>query len=127
MGILLSAGALRAVDGLEGEMGWRLLFILQWIWPLPLGIGAYFAPESPWNAIRRNKPEIAKEALGRLRSDSPNKEAEVEATIAYIRHTTELEKAETEDASLWECFRGVNLRRTEVVRFLTGAGRSLVD
>ncbi|ETN41289.1 uncharacterized protein HMPREF1541_03224 [Cyphellophora europaea CBS 101466] len=114
MGILLSAGALRAVDGLEGEMGWRLLFILQWIWPLPLGIGAYFAPESPWNAIRRNKPEIAKEALGRLRSDSPNKEAEVEATIAYIRHTTELEKAETEDASLWECFRGVNLRRTEV-------------
>jgi MFS transporter, SP family, general alpha glucoside:H+ symporter len=115
MGILLSAGALRAVDGLEGEMGWRLLFILQWIWPAPLFIGAYFAPESPWNAIRRNKPELAKQSLMRLRSDSPNKEAEVEATIGYIRHTTELEKAETEGASLWECFKGVNLRRTEVV------------
>jgi len=118
MGILLSAGALRAVRDLEGEMGWRLLFILQEVWPLPLLIGAYFAPESPWNAIRRNKPELAKQSLRRLRGgEGESKEREIEATIAYITHTTELEKAETEGASLWECFKGVNLRRTEVVSF----------
>lgn len=115
MGILLSAGCLRAVVGWEGEMGWRLLFILQWIWPVPLGLAAFFAPESPWNAIRRDRPELAKKALMRLREDSPNKETEVDATIAYIRHTTELEKAETEGATILECFKGVNLRRTEVV------------
>lgn len=76
---------------------------------------AYFAPESPWNAIGRNKPELIKQSLRRLGGDSPNKGAELEATIAHIRHTTELEKAETEGASLWDCFKGVNLRRTEVV------------
>lgn len=50
-----------------------------------------------------------------LRSDSPNKEQEVEATLAYIRHTTEIERAETESASFLECFKGTNLRRTEIV------------
>jgi MFS transporter, SP family, general alpha glucoside:H+ symporter len=52
----------------------------------------------------------------RLRADSPNKEQEVEAALAYIRHTTELEKADTESASFFECFKGTNLRRTEIVR-----------
>lgn len=51
----------------------------------------------------------------RLRSDSPTKEQEVEATLAYIRHTTELERADTEDANFFECFKGTNLRRTEIV------------
>lgn len=52
----------------------------------------------------------------RLRQDSPEKEKEVEATVAYIRHTTQLEKEETENASFFECFQGVNWRRTEIVR-----------
>lgn len=93
----------------------RLPFSLQWIWPLPLCLGAYFCPESPWNLVRRNKPDLARQSLMRLRGDSPNKETEVEATLAYIRHTTELEMAETEGATILECFKGVNLRRTEIV------------
>lgn len=114
-GILLSSGVLRAVTGLEGNIGWRLPFCLQWIWPLPLFIGAFFAPESPWNAVRRGKYDLARKSLVRLRSDSPAKEQEVDATLAYIRHTTELEKADTEKASFFECFKGTNLRRTEIV------------
>ncbi|KAK6369724.1 hypothetical protein LTS17_009174 [Exophiala oligosperma] len=113
-GILLSSGVLRAVTGLEGNIGWRLPFCLQWIWPLPLFIGAFFAPESPWNAVRRGKYDLARKSLVRLRSDSPAKEQEVDATLAYIRHTTELEKADTEKASFFECFKGTNLRRTEI-------------
>ncbi|KEF63625.1 MFS transporter, SP family, general alpha glucoside:H+ symporter [Exophiala aquamarina CBS 119918] len=113
-GILLSAGVLRAVAGLEGDLGWRLPFCLQWCWPLPLLIGCYFAPESPWNAVRRNKLELAKKSLMSLRSDSTTKEQEVEATLAYIRHTTEIEKAEMESANFLECFKGTNLRRTEI-------------
>lgn len=114
-GILLSAGVLRAVAGIDGNLGWRLPFCLQWCWPVPLFVGVWFAPESPWSAVRRNKLELAKKSLLRLRSNSPNKEEEVEATLAYIRHTTEIEKADTEGASLIECFRGTNLRRTEIV------------
>ncbi|CAM1505862.1 Fc.00g114990.m01.CDS01 [Cosmosporella sp. VM-42] len=113
-GILLSSGVVRAVAGIDGDMGWRLPFILQWVWPFPLFIGAYFAPESPWNAVRRGKIDIAKKSLMRLSQETPQKEREVEATLAYIRHTTALEEAETENASFLECFKGTNLRRTEI-------------
>ncbi|KAJ4191832.1 hypothetical protein NW767_010739 [Fusarium falciforme] len=113
-GILLSGGVVRAVAGIEGDMGWRLPFLLQWIWPLPLFIGAYFAPESPWNAVRRNKLDVAKKSLMRLHEANAEREAEVEATLAYIRHTTALERAETHEASFLDCFRGTNLWRTEI-------------
>ena len=114
-GILLSSGVVRAVASLDGDIGWRLPFAIQWVWPIPLLIGAYLAPESPWNAVRRGKMEMARKSLMRLRQDTPTKEDDVAATLAYIRYTTELEKAETEGASLLDCFKGANLRRTEIV------------
>ncbi|PMD19218.1 putative MFS alpha-glucoside transporter [Hyaloscypha hepaticicola] len=113
-GILLSSGVVRAVVSVQGDLGWRLPFALQWIWPIPLLIAAYLAPESPWNAVRRDKIDLARSSLVRLRKESPDKVREVEATLAYIRHTTEIEKAETAGASFLECFRGTNLRRTEI-------------
>jgi len=118
-GQLLAAGVVRAVTGsVEGDLGWRLPLMLQWVWPVPLFIGAYLAPESPWNAVRRDKVELARKSLNRLRQDSPGKDREVEAALAYIRYTTALERAETESASVLECFRGTNLRRTEIVSLI---------
>lgn len=114
-GQLLAAGVVRALAGVQGDMAWRLGFVLQWVWPIPLFIGAYLAPESPWNAVRRNKIDLARKSMMRLRQDTPDKEREVEAAVAYIRYTTALEVAETEDATFMECFRGTNLRRTEIV------------
>lgn len=114
-GILLSSGVVRAVTTLDGNLGWQLPFMLQWVWPLPLFIGAYLAPESPWNAVRRGKIEQARHSLMRLRQDTPQRQREVEATLAYIQHTTELEKSETANASFLDCFKGTNLRRTEIV------------
>ena len=65
--------------------------------------------------MRRNKIDLARKSLRRLRKGTPDTEVEIEAALAYIRYTTDLEKAETGDASFWECFRGTNLRRTEIV------------
>lgn len=113
-GILLSSGVVRAVAGIAGNTAWRLPFALQWVWPIPLIIGAYFAPESPWNAVRRDKFEEARKSLRRLR-DSSAEDFEIDATLAYIQHTTALEKAETQNASFFELFQGTNLRRTEIV------------
>jgi SP family general alpha glucoside:H+ symporter-like MFS transporter len=115
-GITLSSGVVRAVASLKGDMGWRLPFILQWIWPIPLIIGAYFAPESPWNSVRRNNEEEARTSLRRLYQDMPGREQRVEQALAYIKYTTEMEKLESADASFLECFKGTNLRRTEIVR-----------
>lgn len=114
-GILLSSGVVRAVAGIEGNLAWKLPFAIQFVWPLPLFIGAYFAPESPWNAVRRGKFELARKSLQRLRGATVDDDQGVEATLAYIKYTTELEKAETEGATFLDCFRGTNLRRTEIV------------
>lgn len=86
--------------------------MIQWVWPVPLFIGAYFAPESPWNAVRRGRFDLARKALVRLRDPEDN---DVDAMLAYITHTTKLEDAESEGASVLECFRGTNAWRTEIV------------
>lgn len=99
----------------QGDLGWKLPFALQWVWPLPLMLGAYLAPESPWNAVRRNDIDQARHSLTRLRQNNEGRELEVEKTLAYIKYTTQLEKAETANASYLECFKGTNLRRTEIV------------
>lgn len=114
-GILLSSVVVRLCVGIEGDLGWRLPFALQWVWPVPLLIAAYFAPESPWNAVRRNKLELARHSLIRLAQDSPERERRAETSVAYIRYTTELEKAESGNATYLDCFRSTNLRRTEIV------------
>ena len=118
-GILLSSGVVRAVAGVSGDLGWRLPFAIQWVWPVPLLIAAYLAPESPWNAVRRGKMDLAKRSLLRLHSDDPEKERKVDSTLAYIKYTSDMEKSETAEASFLDCFRGTNLRRTEIVSINT--------
>ena len=40
----------------------------------------------------------------------------IEAYIAFMKHTDEIEKIEAANGSFREMFKGTNLRRTEVVR-----------
>ncbi|KAI4738806.1 sugar transporter [Aureobasidium sp. EXF-12298] len=113
-GILLSSGVARAAITLDGDIAWRLPFALQWMWPVPLFVLAYLAPESPWNAVRRQKLDLARNSLRRLIDQGPAHAAEVECGLAYIIYTNEQEQMETEGARLIDCFRGTNLRRTEI-------------
>ncbi|KAK3376136.1 hypothetical protein B0T24DRAFT_699288 [Lasiosphaeria ovina] len=112
--ILPSSGVVRAVASIDGHLGYKLPFMLQWVWPVALFVAAYFAPESPWNSVWRDRLDEARAALCRLLPDSDDRDREVDAALAYIRHTTVLELPETESANFWECFRGTNLRRTEI-------------
>ncbi|KAK6008869.1 hypothetical protein QM012_000772 [Aureobasidium pullulans] len=113
-GILLSSGVARAAITLDGDIAWRLPFALQWTWPVPLFVLAYLAPESPWNAVRRSKIDIARKSLHRLIDQGSDHDHEVECSLAYIICTNEQEQLETEGARLIDCFRGTNLRRTEI-------------
>lgn len=85
------------------------------MWPVPLFILAYLAPESPWNAVRRQKIDLARKSLARLVGKSDDQAHEVECSLAYIIYTNDQEQLETEGARLIDCFRGTNLRRTEIV------------
>ncbi|GAO15119.1 uncharacterized protein UV8b_04729 [Ustilaginoidea virens] len=116
MGQLLASGILRGFVGRTDEWGFRIPLALQWAWPLPIVVGVFLAPESPWWLIRQGREADAAAALDRLsgarRGDSCSS---TEETIAMMTHTNELEKETQQGTSYLDCFRGSNLRRTEVV------------
>jgi SP family general alpha glucoside:H+ symporter-like MFS transporter len=89
-------------------------FAIQWVWPLPILFGCIFAPESPWWLVRKGRVDEAKDQLGRLTSRN-NHDFDADTTIAMMVQTNELEKSASEGTSYLDCFRGSDLRRTEIV------------
>jgi SP family general alpha glucoside:H+ symporter-like MFS transporter len=85
------------------------------MWYPPLLIGVYFAPESPWWLVRHGKLEEAKKSLRRLTSPKRDPTFNVDETVDMISYTNKLEREMSEGASFADCFRGTNLRRTEIV------------
>ncbi|KAF6832328.1 MFS maltose [Colletotrichum musicola] len=96
------------------EWAYRIPFAVQWVWPVPILVGCFFAPESPWWYVRHNDKAAAKRSLLRLTSrNQPN--FNPDETIAMIEHTNEMEKRVKEGVTYRDCFKGVDLRRTEIV------------
>lgn len=114
-GSFLAAGVLRGSMDLEGDLGWRVPYALQWIWVVPLFTVGYFAPESPWYLIRRGRIEDAEKSLRRLARKGHYTEESMAASLALMKHTNEMEKIEAAHASYMDCFRDTNLRRTGIV------------
>lgn len=108
IGQLTSAGVLRGTSTMMSRWAYDIPFALQWAWPVPLFIGMLFCPESPWWLLRQNRLEEAEQSLRRLSNETDTK-----ATIAMMIRTDQMEK-ETERGSYLDCFRGVDLRRTEI-------------
>ncbi|KAJ5624054.1 Maltose permease MAL61 [Penicillium lagena] len=116
IGYLVGTGVLRAFLQSSGQWAYRIPFALQWVLPIPLAIGIYLAPESPWWLIRKGRAEDAGRMLRRLRSkDSP--EEEIEDTVAMMVHTVKIENEANASSSYLDLFKGVDLRRTEITVF----------
>jgi SP family general alpha glucoside:H+ symporter-like MFS transporter len=90
----------------------RVPFALQWMWPVPLIIGISLAPESPWWLVRKGRHEDARKSLARL--SSSQSASELDNTVSMMIHTNALEREISSGTSYLDCFRGVNLRRTEI-------------
>jgi SP family general alpha glucoside:H+ symporter-like MFS transporter len=114
LGQIIGIGVIMSMLDRQDEWAYRIPYALQWMWPLPLAIGVFFCPESPWWCVRKGKLAEAKRAL--LRLTSPNRETDFDAdeTINMMVHTTALEEQATKGATYLDCFKGSNLRRTEV-------------
>lgn len=115
LGQEIGIGVIYAMLKRNDQWAYRIPYGLQWMWPLPLFIAIYFAPESPWWLIRRGKAEDAKKSLLRLTSLNRETDFDADETVAMMVHTTALEEKMTAGASYWDCFKGVDLRRTEIV------------
>jgi MFS transporter, SP family, general alpha glucoside:H+ symporter len=85
------------------------------MWPVPLLIGIFLAPESPWWLVRKGRTEEAKKSLLRLTSLDKETDFDADETISMMVHTTALEEKITSGATYWDCFKGTDRRRTEIV------------
>lgn len=115
LGQLIGLGVIKSMLSRDGQWAYRIPYSLQWMWPLPLFVGIFLAPESPWWLVRKGKPEEAKRALLRLTSLNRETDFDADETIAMMVHTTALENRITKGARYIDCFRGTDLRRTEII------------
>ena len=81
------------------------------MFPTPLAVLMYFAPESPWWLVRKGREAEALHSVKRLGRQTSVQNVE---TVAMIRRVVELEKSETAP-SYTELFKGTDLRRTLIV------------
>ncbi|KAJ5801957.1 uncharacterized protein N7503_004407 [Penicillium pulvis] len=112
IGQLIASGVLYGLVGRTDQWSYRIPFGLQWIWPVPLMVICWLAPESPWYLVRKDRLEDAKRSLRRLGGNKT--EDQINGQLAMLVHTTKIE-AEIESGTTYaECFKGVDLRRTEI-------------
>ncbi|KAI1853769.1 hypothetical protein JX265_003897 [Neoarthrinium moseri] len=112
IGQLIAAGILATLVSRTDEWAFRIPFAIQWVWPAFLIPLLCFAPESPWHLVRKGEIKKAELSLRRLRSSQDD--VDVKSTLATIIRTDALEKRITAGTSYWDCFRGVERRRTEI-------------
>lgn len=112
LGQLISAGVLKGLSTRTDALGYKIPFALQWLWPTVLIPLIYFAPESPWYLVRMGRLEEAEHSLRRLQSKGST--IDPKNTLATIIYTDNLEKQLSTGTSYWDCFRGTELRRTEI-------------
>ena len=119
MGQLIAAGVLAGLVKRTDEWGYRIPFAIQWIWPAFLIPILTFAPESPWHLVRMGRLEEAEHSLNRLIRQSSG--VDIKATLANIVHTNTLEKELAAGTTYWDCFRGVERRRSIIAMVVFAA------
>lgn len=114
LGQIVAFGALRGLIDLKSQWSYKIPFGVQWIWILIVFVLTYFAPESPWWLIQHGRPDDARKTLIRLTRSDPDYNADY--NVELMQHTNDAEKTLNEGRSIsfWDCFRGPNLRRTEI-------------
>ena len=94
--------------------GYRLPFAIQWVWPMPLLVAVYLAPEAPYWLVRKGRLEEAERAVRRLLAKSGDDDAS--AMVANMVRVNELEvrAMAANTTRYWDCFKKTDLRRTEI-------------
>jgi len=113
IGQFISSGVCFSTQARVDKYAYKIPYAVQWVWPVPLFIVLWFAPESPWWLVRKGKMAEAEHVVNRLSGHASSRPAS--ETVAFIVRTNELEREEMTGASYLACFKGTELRRTAIV------------
>ncbi|KAM7213714.1 MFS maltose permease [Rhypophila decipiens] len=110
IGQLLGNSVCAGTSKLDDHWAYSIPFALQWVWCAIILGGFAWVPESPWWLVRHGRNKDAEVVLRRLASEK----VDIGQTLAVIVETDRLEQELEMGSTYWDCFRGVNLRRTEI-------------
>ncbi|KAJ8116715.1 hypothetical protein OPT61_g1915 [Boeremia exigua] len=111
IGAIIVGGVTYYYNELDEQKAFRVPIALQWMFPTPLAIILYLAPESPWWLVRKGRLEEAEKAVIRLGRKTKVNGSEA---VAMMRRTVELEKT-VKEPNLIELWKGTDLYRTLIV------------
>ncbi|KAH8128184.1 hypothetical protein ACSS6W_011013 [Trichoderma asperelloides] len=111
IGSIIVAAATLGYNKRDDQWAWRVPLALQWIFPTPLLILIFIAPESPWWLIRRGRKDEALRSIERLGGKSGQNSAN---TLAMMERTVEIEKQMGGAPTILDLFKGTDLRRTTI-------------
>ncbi|KAH8690617.1 putative maltose permease [Talaromyces proteolyticus] len=112
IGKYISTGVLRGFIHNETQWAYKIPFAIQWVWVPWLVIGTLLAPESPWWFVRQGRLADARKSLRRLWTNPQDHELDV--NVGMMVATDKYERSIDKGTSYLDCFKGSNLRRTEI-------------
>lgn len=111
-GQLIGAGVLQSFLNRDDQWAWRIPFAIQWLWIPFLFAAAILMPESPWHLVRKGNYVQAEKNI--LRLMAAHEKTHARSLTALMIHTDQIERNMSEGTSYLDCFKGVDLRRTEI-------------
>lgn len=111
IGSIIVGGVTFHYNDLLEPKAYKIPIALQWMFPTPLAILIFLAPESPWWLTRKGRLDDAAKAVERLGRKSAVNSTE---TVAMMRRVIDMEASEKKPTHL-ELFKGTDLRRTLIV------------
>ncbi|KAJ4985962.1 sugar porter family MFS transporter [Stagonosporopsis vannaccii] len=111
IGAIIVGGVTYYYNPLDSETAFRVPIALQWMFPTPLAILLFLAPESPWWLVRKGRLQEAEKSVMRLGRKSTVNASEA---VAMMRRTVDLEKT-IKEPNLIELWKGTDRYRTLIV------------
>ncbi|KAI0126156.1 general substrate transporter [Xylariales sp. AK1849] len=95
------------------DWGYIIPVAIQWFWAIPLFMASFFVPEPP-GCVVQGRIEDAKRYLARSTGGSDSFFS-IDETISMVIYIVEHNKAIFSGTSYLDCFKGIDIHRTEMV------------
>ncbi|KAJ2957200.1 hypothetical protein NQ176_g11266 [Zarea fungicola] len=109
LGSFIAIGVLTGASTLTDKWAYKIPFITEYAFPLVFAVAAFFAPETPWFLVKKDRHEEAARSLERTGYG-----ADLAITLAHMQQTILQEEERTKATTYLDCFKGTNFRRTTI-------------